>query len=281
MSYELVIIGAGISGIAAALEAKENGMERVLITDYEGKMGGFTRGLFDTGAFETERELMNRAAGLSFEFRYRSSVVGFFPGEDGNLHQINLQGTQGSDEVEAERVLLCSGSLEKPREAHKIAGSRPAGVMTYIMAINLLQRGYLPGQNVLAVGHGRLADGTAKLLREGGCEIEQMDGMQWEVIDILGSRRVTGVKTRSLMSGEVRLQECDTLVFSQGRIPCTFYLKGGEVERDDLHAVIVDELGRTNIPLVSAAGSCTMRGDEEHYSSAELARQSIQALLKG
>jgi thioredoxin reductase len=281
MNYELVIIGAGISGIAAAIEAKASGVERLLVTDYEEQFGGFTRGLFGTGEFEAERELMVKAAELPFHFRYRSSVVGFFPGEEGNKHQISLQGVRGSDQIEAKRVLLCSGSLEMPREAHRIAGSRPAGVMTPIMAVNLLQRGYRPGENVLIVGQGRLTSGIAKLLGESGSRVERLDGTQWEVTEILGSRRVVGVKTRNTVTGEERIQECDTLVFSQGRIPCTFYLKGGEVERDEHHAVIVNEQGLTNIPLVSAAGSCTMRGDDEHHTSVELARKAVKALLKG
>ncbi|NRF94537.1 FAD-dependent oxidoreductase [Paenibacillus frigoriresistens] len=281
MNYELVIIGAGISGIAAAMEAKANGVERLLVTDYEGQLGGFTRGLFGTGEFEVERELMRIAAELPFHFRYSSSVVGFFPGEEGHAHQINLQGVQGSDQIEAKRVLLCSGSLEKPREAHRIAGSRPAGVMTPIMAVNLLQRGYRPGENILVVGQGRLTSGTAKLLGESGSRVERLDGTQWEVTEILGSQRVVGIKTRNVVSGEERIQEYDTLVFSQRRIPCTFYLKGSEIERDEHHAVVIDEWGRTNIPLVSAAGSCTMRGDDDHRTSMELARQAMQALLKG
>lgn len=280
MKYELVIIGAGISGVAAALEAKVNGLKRVLVTDYEGHFGGLAQGLFSTGFFEDEKELMKKVAELPFEFRYRSTVVGFFPAEDGKLHQFTLQDPGGSKQVEAERVLFCSGSLEKPREAHRIAGSRPAGVMTPLMAVNLLNRDYVPGQNILAVGQGRLFDGTTMMLKDNGCQIKRLDALQWDVTEILGNRRVQGVKLRNIATGEVELEECDTLVFSHGRIPCTFYLKGGEVERDEHHAIVVDEQGRTNIPFVSAAGSCTNRGDDDHRNSSEFSRQALEALLK-
>jgi len=279
MAYELVIIGAGLSGIAAAVEAHGNGLERVLVVDYEDRIGGFASGLLGTGLFEAEAELLQQAAALPYEFRYRSTVVGFFPGEDGSAHQIGLQSPQGSDNIEAERVMLCSGSLEKPREAHKIAGTRPAGVMTPMMAVNLLKRGYAPGERILLIEHGRLSHGAAALLEQNGCLLERLDGSQWDVLEVLGGRRVSGVKLANNSTGEEQTVGCDTLIYGEGRIPCTFYLKGSEVDRDSHHAIVVDELGQTNIPRVSAAGTCTIHGDDDHFSSIASARTALQHLL--
>lgn len=279
MTYDLIIVGAGISGLAAADEARKNGLERVLIVDYEREAGGFARGLFETDGFEAERSLALGAAELPFTFRFRSTAVGLYPGENGRPHQINLQTPFGSEEAEAERVLLCTGSLEKPREAHRIAGSRPAGVMTPLMAVQLLQRGYMPGERALAIGSGRVTNAAVKLLREGGCETELLESGEWEAIEIVGHRRVEGVRVRNKATGSIEFKPCDTFVFSLGRIPCTFYLKGGDIERDAHHAVIVDDRGRTNIPGISAAGSCTTRGDDEHYRSAEQSRSALRSLL--
>lgn len=280
MNYDLVIVGAGIAGAAAALEAKCHGVERVLVTDYEHRLGGFTQELFETGEFASEADLMARAAELPCEFRYRTSVIGFFPGEDGHPHQIRLQGPGGSEQVTAERVLLCSGSLEKPREAYRIPGSRPEGVMTPLMAVNLLRRGHTPGKNVLAAGKGRLTAGAAELLRRSGIRIETLDSSLWTVSEIIGGRRLEGVKIRNMATGETRMHACDTLLFSQGRIPCTFYLKGGDVELDSRQAIVTDSQGRTNIAGVSAAGTCTAEGDDEHRASEEQARKAVRALLQ-
>jgi thioredoxin reductase len=278
MTYELLVIGAGISGMAAALEAKACGAERVLIADYEERFGGFARSLFRTEEFAEEAEIMRKAERLPYDICLKNTVVGFFTGEEGEAHQISLQGPKGGMQIKAERVLLCSGSLEKPREAHRIPGSRPAGVMTPLMAVQMLERGYLPGRNVLLAGEGRIAGSTMKLFREEGIRIERLDP-NWEVTGVVGDRRVTGVLLRNAATGEKSLRECDTLLFSRGRIPCTYYLKGGEIQRDARHAIVTDEWGRTNWERISAAGSCTSRGDDEHLTSSGHAVRAVRTLL--
>jgi len=279
MRYELVIVGAGLSGVAAALEAHKNGLKRVLVVDYEEHIGGFASGLFGTGLFEDGAELILAAATLPYEFRYRATVVGFFPGERGSAHQIGLQSPLGSENIESERVMLCSGSLEKPREAHQIAGTRPAGVMTPMMAVKLAKRGYAPGERILLIEHGRLSRGTALLLEQSGCLLERLDGSLWGVREVIGDRRVSGVKLANKSTGEEQTVGCDTLIYGEGRIPCTFYLKGSEVGRDSHHAIVVDEFGQTNIPRVSAAGTCTTHGDDDHFSSIASARTALRHLL--
>jgi len=279
MTFQLAIVGAGISGSAAALEARARGLERVLIADYEGKPGGLLQGAFAGGGFEEEAETVLRASLLPYEIRYRTTAVGLFFDEDRMTHLITFQGPEGTFDVEAERVLLCSGSLEKPREARRIPGGRPAGVMTPLMAVGLLERGYVPGRRALLAGDGRIANSAAKLLRESGMQIDSLPEA-WELAGVRGVERVTGVDVRHRATGEARRIDCDTLLFSQGRIPCTFYLKGGAIERDERHAIVVDGAGRTNLPRVSAAGSCTTAGDDDHRLSAAGGRNAVAALLE-
>lgn len=279
MKYELLIVGAGISGMAAALEARKCGIDNVLIVDYEEKAGGFAKDLFDTDEFAQEKEMMAQAAELPYEFRYRTTVVGLYPGENENPHQVNLQSPVGSEDIEAERILLCSGSLEKPREAHLVPGSRPAGIMTPIMAAQMLRRGYIPGNRIIAFGRGRLVKSAVRLLEQYNCRTEWVDVDEWQITRIVGHRRIEKIALRHRKTSEERVAELDTLIFCDGRIPCTFYLKGGDIMRDDHHAIVVDEAGRTNIPRISAAGSCTTRGDDEHLTSAERGRLALQGLF--
>ncbi|TLS51592.1 thioredoxin reductase [Paenibacillus antri] len=279
MKVELAIVGAGISGAAAALLAKASGLERVLATEYEDRMGGLLRGLFAGPSFAEEAELMRRAAELPYEFRFRAAATSLFFDEDRGTHLIGLQGPAGHEDVEAERVLLCSGAFEKPREARRIPGSRPAGVMTPTMSVGLLDRGYVPGRRVLLAGRGRVVDGAERRLKERGVSVERLDPALWDIAGVQGRERVDGVLARHVASGEERLWPCDAFVYAEGRIPCTFYLKGSDIERDENHAVVVDEAGRTNAYRVSAAGSCSSAGDDEHRSSAEQARRALASLL--
>lgn len=279
MTYELVIVGAGISGLSAALTAHEAGLENVLILDYEKQRGGFASPLFGSEAFAEERRLTERAARLPYDVFYKTSVTGFFPGEDGGNHQLLVQTPEGAKTVEASRVLLCSGSLEKPREGNWIAGSRPAGVMTPVMAIQLLKRGYVPGERVLVMDTGRLSRAAAELLEKAGLAVERLSGDLWEVHQVEGLARLSAVQVRERAAGRWKTVECDTLVFSRQRIPCTFYLKGSPVERDERQAIRVDESGRTNIAGVYAAGTCTDRGDDEHLGSIEAGRHAMNTIL--
>ncbi|MCK9906292.1 hypothetical protein MXD63_40675, partial [Frankia sp. Cpl3] len=123
-----------------------------------------TRPYWDSPEFSREKELLEKAADLPYEIRTQSTVVGFFPGGEGDPHQLFVQSPTGTYSVEAKKVLIASGSLEKPREAHKIAGTRPAGVMTPMMVMQLRERGYQPGNRIVVMDSGRISRSTAHIL---------------------------------------------------------------------------------------------------------------------
>lgn len=278
MTHELVIIGAGISGLAAALEAREAGLEDVLILDHEKTKGGMLSKLFDSEEFGEEKQLLEQSASLPYPIKLQWTVTGFFPGGDGESHRLLVQTPEGAGRVEASRVLICSGALEKPREGNWIAGTRPAGVMTPTLAAGLLARGYIPGHHVLVIETGRISRATAKLL-EKVTRVDRLPGEEWEVVRIGGLSRLSSVELRERSTGNIRMVECDTLVYANRRIPGTFFLKGSEVERDERQAILVDESGKTNIENVHAAGTCTNRGDDDHLCSIASGRQTVRALL--
>ncbi|MFG0213428.1 NAD(P)/FAD-dependent oxidoreductase [Brevibacillus porteri] len=279
MMYELVIIGAGISGLTAALSAWEGGVSSVLMIDYQKRRGGFTLPYWSSDEFAPERELLEKAASLPYEIHEQSTVVGFFPGANGQLHQLYVQSPMGTYSIEAKKVLIASGSLEKPREAHKIPGTRPAGVMTPMMAMQLIERGYQPGRKMVLIENGRISRSTAGLLEKETSNLVKYAESDWELTSIKGLSRVEGVQLRNRMTDEIVEVACDTLIFAKGRVPCTFFLKGTPIERDHHDAIIVDGTGKTNLPDIYAAGSCTCRGDDDHTNSMELAKQTAKHLF--
>lgn len=277
MSYQLVILGAGLSGLRVANIAHELGIKNVLIIDYEKSSGGPFSSLFDQAEFKKEKELLEQSNGLSYEFWYQSTVVGFFPAEDDEKHQISVQTPQGSTDIEAEHVILCTGALEKPREAHKISGSRPAGVMTPTMAAGLIERGYLPGLKPIVMENNKTSEAIATILEEKNVEVNKVSSSDFKVMNIKGNSRVNAVEMFDLNSEEVLTFLCDTLIFSEGTIPSTFYLKGSLIDLDDEQYIKVDKVGRTNIPGVIALGSCTTIQNYDVFS--EQTEDMIKAFL--
>ncbi|WP_429843448.1 NAD(P)/FAD-dependent oxidoreductase [Brevibacillus sp. FIR094] len=279
MMYELVIIGAGISGLTAAISAWERGVSSVLMIDYQKRRGGFTLPYWSSNEFAPERELLEKAASLPYEIHEQSTVVGFFPGANGQLHQLYVQSPMGTYSIEAKKVLIASGSLEKPREAHKIPGTRPAGVMTPMMAMQLIERGYQPGRKMVLIENGRISRSTAGLLEKETSNLVKYTESDWELTSIKGLSRVEGVQLRNRMTDEIVEVACDTLIFAKGRVPCTFFLKGTPIERDHHDAIIVDATGKTNLPDIYAAGSCTCLGDDDHTNSIDLAKETAKHLF--
>lgn len=279
MMYELVIIGAGISGLTTALSAWEEGVNSVLIVDYQNRRGGFTLPYWSSDEFAAERTLLEKVASLPYEIHEQSTVVGFFPGGNGQLHQLYVQSPMGTYSVEAKKVVIASGSLEKPREAHKIPGTRPAGVMTPMMAMQLVERGYQPGQRIVLIENGRISRSTASLLEKEASNLAIFSEAEWEVLSVKGLSRVEGVQLRNRMTQEVSEVACDTFVFAKGRVPCTFFLKGTSIERDEHGAIVVDATGKTNLPGIYATGSCTCLGDDDHTHSMDLAKEAAKHLI--
>lgn len=274
---DLLIIGAGISGITAALDAAERGVRNVLIVDHRSGPGGFTGPFQRSSLFKEESELAAKAESLPFPLWTRSTVVGLFA-EEKKPHQVFVQTASETKSLEAKAILIASGAMEQPREAHRIPGSRPAGVMTPYLAMELLARGELPGNKILSVGDTRMHQAASEELRIRGCEVTQFTHGEAEVKQIFGSGRVTGAHLYDRRRQVETSWLGDTVLFSKDRIPCTFFLKGTPVERDRHYAVVTDEAGRTNIPRIYATGSCTVKGDADHANSVKLAQDHLSTL---
>ncbi|MHA6258872.1 NAD(P)/FAD-dependent oxidoreductase [Sporosarcina sp. CAU 1771] len=272
MTYNVVIIGAGISGLSAALELSKKGIDHVLILEYQNTSGGFTRNYHDHQSFEEERKLVEMSKQLNYPIWTNSTVVGLFPsGLDNGNHHIYVQGANGKVVIEAKKVIIATGALEKSREPHMISGTRPAGILTPYLAVSLLQRKFIIGQNVVIFENGRITTSLVDRLKELGvnCIVLTKD---YVLEEIQGVSKVENVRVRNVITNEKSEFKCDALVYKKGRIAGTFFLKGTPIHTNQSYEIEVTHEGLTNIPNIYAVGSCTVLGNDDHTNSIDLAR---------
>lgn len=280
--YDVVIVGAGRAGTAAALALVERGVcgpDRLLVLDYQSQAGGWNRPYWSAAAPESERTLAafrSLVRENALTFRPSTTAVGILQGYAGKSQIILARHRGGTDELETRLVVAASGSFDRPREALRIPGSRPAGVITGQQLHAFLERGWLPGRRILLVARTpyrqiieeRLQDcgvtpsavvappeepvgwqGTAG----GGETIRRFRGI---VVDIQGFPRVERAVIQTFDGGRVPI-DCDCVVFCTGRMPNALFLKGSGVRlQPSGEGLWVDERGQTSLEGVYALGSC-------------------------
>ncbi|WP_340084737.1 FAD-dependent oxidoreductase [Siminovitchia sp. FSL H7-0308] len=272
MKYELVIIGAGLTGIETALKAHELGLKDVLVVDYNDEFGGFCNPLFHEEGFESEKKLVETFKDLPYEKWTKATVTGLFEAFAGGNHELNIQTPSGTKDITAEKIIICSGALEKPREAHKIDGTRPAGVMTPTMAIGLMNRNLLPGKKVAVYENSKTSRAVSAILAKQGVDVVTVQADDYAVHKIHGTSRVEKIDIKNNHNEQIKSLDCDSFIFSEGFIPSTFFLKGTGIELNDQHFVVTDHAGQTSVENILAFGHCT--------DQFEVASERIEASVK-
>src|SRR5450759_598860 len=151
MKADVLIVGGGPAGLAAAVELRRAGAGRVLVVDREAAAGGVPRHCLHTGYGLRDlhrlldgpayaRRYADAAAAAGAEVRAGSTVTGWT-----GQHVVTVTGARGVETVEATAVLLATGCRERPGSARLVPGDRPPGVMT---TGELQQRVYLAGQRL-------------------------------------------------------------------------------------------------------------------------------------
>jgi thioredoxin reductase len=251
--YELAIVGAGLSALSAI--AAGLGRERTILLDYQDEPGGFLKHALPAPGFEAAWELIRSTRiPRSITNCFGATVVGLLPAfEDGEAHVLVVRQSQGTSQVQAKRVLIACGGLEIPRESAQIPGSRPAGVMTPILAHQLLAQGYLPGRQAIVYGDARYTRITAQRLTDAGVAVSLISPAQAQLVAVEGSPRLQSVIVRS--AGKLSRVEADLLVYGVGMMANTHWLKGSDINTSEDGAVQVDAGYRTNVPSVYAIGT--------------------------
>lgn len=261
-SYDVAIVGAGLSALSALREGTLG--ERTLVLEHHGVPGGALLPILPEPEFETAWKFVQQfRQPADVTFRFNATAVGLLPAfMDGQPHTLLVRQQQGTIQVDARKILIATGGLEKTREHERIPGTRPVGVITPALALQFLERGYLPGKQAIIYGNSCYTLVTARRLRAAGVEIlsfvpppsdKAAAEEAAELLEIRGFPRLTGVLLRT--HGREFEQPADSLIYAAGMQANSHWLKGSGIETGPDGAVLVDHQHRTNIPGIYAIGT--------------------------
>ena len=291
---DILIIGAGPAGLAAAIAARESGVESVLILERENEPGGILRqcihngfGLHRfreelTGPEYAQRDI-DRVQEMGIPVECGVTVLSLSPDRVATC----VSSRFGFRSIQARAVILAMGCRERPRGALCTPGTRCAGIYSAGTAqrfVNL--EGWMPGRRVVILGSGDIGLIMARRMTLQGAEVlacveimPYSSGLNRNIVqclqdyniplylshtvtDIRGRERLEGVtvarvdQNRSPVPGtEIRF-DCDTLLLSCGLIPENELSAGAGVRLSPATSgAVVDNRFETSIPGVFACGN--------------------------